>query len=71
MWIEICHATFSYYYQCRFEGITRIFRIILDLSTPGLEIVGRQWRPDVVFIFIRFFSQSWIDDRVSADLSAR
>lgn len=56
-------------WEIRFEAISRIFRIILDVNSPGLDLGGRQWRPDVVFIFVRFFSQCWIDERAEVRLA--
>lgn len=68
---NILNETFKFDvpWEHRFEGITRLFRVILDVNTPGLQIVGRQWRPSVVPIFIKFFTCQLNDESVEVRLA--
>ncbi|KAG8829946.1 hypothetical protein FRC17_005740 [Serendipita sp. 399] len=56
-------------WESRFEVITRLFRVVLDINTPGLEIPGHQWRPSIVPVVVTFFSQLWKDNRVEIRLA--
>ena len=51
--------------QCRFLAVTKLFRIILDVTSPFFRVEDRQWRSCVIDIFYRYFSALWEDDRVS------
>lgn len=56
-------------WEQRFETITRLFRMIIDVNTPGLDIPGRQWRLSLVPVIICFFSRMWKDDRIEVRLA--
>ncbi|KAG8776725.1 hypothetical protein FRC15_011792 [Serendipita sp. 397] len=56
-------------WEIRFEVTTRLFRVLLDINTPGLDIRGHQWRPSVVPVIVAFFSQLWRDNRVEVRLA--
>ncbi|KAG8753658.1 hypothetical protein FRC14_005835, partial [Serendipita sp. 396] len=56
-------------WEIRFEVTTRLFRVLLDINTPGLVIRGHQWRPSVVPVIVAFFSQLWRDNRVEVRLA--
>jgi hypothetical protein len=46
-------------------AVTRLFRIIMDVTSPRFNVEGRQWRPNVVDIFYHYFTCMWADSRVS------
>lgn len=45
-------------------AVTRLFRIILDVTSPDFHVEGRQWRSSIIDIFYHFFRTMWADDRV-------
>ncbi|KAJ7285806.1 hypothetical protein C8J57DRAFT_1431486 [Mycena rebaudengoi] len=45
--------------------LRRLFRIILDVTSPAFNIEGRQWRSSVTEIFYRFFFALWADEKES------
>ena len=46
------------------ETVLRLFRIILDVTSPGFVVEDRQWGPNIIDIFHHFFSSMWTDERV-------
>jgi hypothetical protein len=52
---------------CRsFLAVTRLFRIVLDVTSPFFHVEGRQWRSSVIEVFYRYFGAIWMDERVSS-----
>lgn len=51
-------------WEQRFQALTRIFRIMLDICHPDFYIDGRQWRASIASIFMRFFRCMWEDPKV-------
>ncbi|KAF9246494.1 hypothetical protein BU15DRAFT_40292 [Melanogaster broomeanus] len=43
--------------------LTRLFRIIMDVTSPAFQIEGRQWRPCVLDIFYYCFQSIWLDEK--------
>lgn len=48
----------------RLQTVLRLFRMILDITSPDFTVEDRQWKPSVIDIFFYFFSALWADDRV-------
>lgn len=48
----------------RLQTVSRLFRMILDVTSPAFVVEDRQWQPNVIDIFFYFFSALWTDDRV-------
>jgi hypothetical protein len=45
-------------------AVTRLFRIILDVTSPDFHVEGRQWRSSIIDVFYHFFRAMWADERV-------
>ncbi|RDB21389.1 hypothetical protein Hypma_011626 [Hypsizygus marmoreus] len=45
------------------DAVTRLFRIILDVTSPYFNVENRQWRSSVADIFYFFFSAMWGDQQ--------
>ncbi|KAJ3559109.1 hypothetical protein NM688_g537 [Phlebia brevispora] len=45
------------------ETVLRLFRIILDVTSPAFVVEDRQWGPNVIDVFHYFFSSVWDDER--------
>ncbi|KAF8212196.1 hypothetical protein K438DRAFT_1230880 [Mycena galopus ATCC 62051] len=43
-------------WELRLLAVIRLFRIILDITSPAFNIEGRQWRSSIIEIFYRYFS---------------
>ena len=75
-WEIRCAVTISYFFFCsadgqsRMETVLRLFRVILDVTSPAFVVEDRQWGPNVIDIFHYFFSSMWNDDRVSTHICA-
>ena len=54
----------------RLSGISRLFRIVSDVTSPAFSVEGRQWRSSVIEIFYVFFSTMWMDSSVRSSLRA-
>ncbi|CCM02372.1 uncharacterized protein FIBRA_04467 [Fibroporia radiculosa] len=50
-------------WELRLQAALRLFRIILDVTSPAFNVEGRQWKTSVIQIFDRFFSGIWMDER--------
>ncbi|KAF8522278.1 hypothetical protein BU17DRAFT_44873 [Hysterangium stoloniferum] len=50
-------------WQLRFQAVTRLFRILLDINSPSFEVQDRQWKTSVSDIINHFFCTMWLDDR--------
>ncbi|EKM55576.1 uncharacterized protein PHACADRAFT_256290 [Phanerochaete carnosa HHB-10118-sp] len=50
-------------WEIRLEGILRLFRIVLDVTSTAFVAEGRQWGLSVVDVFYYFFSAMWTDDK--------
>ena len=48
------------------QAITRLFRIIEDVTSPAFVVEDRQWRSSVIDVFRYFFGALWEDERVRA-----
>jgi hypothetical protein len=48
----------------RLLAVIRLFRIILDVTSPAFNIEGRQWRSSIIEVFYRYFFALWADDKV-------
>ncbi|KDQ07904.1 hypothetical protein BOTBODRAFT_180257 [Botryobasidium botryosum FD-172 SS1] len=56
-------------WEIRFQAVTRLFRVILDIKSFEAHIGGRQWHSSIVFIFQYFFPALWQDTREEVRLS--
>lgn len=52
-------------WELRFQAVTRLFRIILDLPNPAFALEDRRWRSSMTEIFYRYFTAIWIDETAS------
>ncbi|KAE9396073.1 hypothetical protein BT96DRAFT_997116 [Gymnopus androsaceus JB14] len=50
-------------WQLRLRAIVRLFRIILDVSSPAFTVEGRQWRSSITDVFYYYFSSLWADEK--------
>ncbi|KAJ7452375.1 hypothetical protein B0H11DRAFT_2327847, partial [Mycena galericulata] len=50
-------------WELRLLAVSRLFRIILDVTSPAFDIEGRQWRSSIIEVFYRYFSALWADEK--------
>ncbi|TFK89146.1 hypothetical protein K466DRAFT_545801 [Polyporus arcularius HHB13444] len=50
-------------WELRMQAITRLFRIIEDVTSPTFVVEDRQWRSSVIDVFRYFFGALWEDER--------
>ncbi|KAH7926319.1 hypothetical protein BV22DRAFT_1063234 [Leucogyrophana mollusca] len=50
-------------WESRLAGLTRLFRIVLDVTSPSFHVEGRQWKSSVLDIFYRCFESMWLDEK--------
>jgi hypothetical protein len=53
-------------WEGRLSAVTRLFRIVLDITNPASEIEGRHWRSSITVVLFFFFKALWTDDKVGA-----
>ncbi|KAF8590616.1 hypothetical protein K439DRAFT_1382139 [Ramaria rubella] len=62
-------------WRVRFQAITQLFQILLDINSPSFNVQDRQWRTSVVDVINHFFSPLWLDScediRLTVDTWAR
>jgi hypothetical protein len=46
--------------------VTRLFRVVLDVTSPDFNVEGRRWRPSIIDVFFYFFSALWADEQVNS-----
>ncbi|GBE81969.1 hypothetical protein SCP_0403450 [Sparassis crispa] len=56
-------------WELRLQAILRLFRIILDVTSPAFSVEDRQWRSTVIDVFYYFFSSLWRDPREEVRLA--
>ncbi|KZV90247.1 hypothetical protein EXIGLDRAFT_720571 [Exidia glandulosa HHB12029] len=57
-------------WELRFQALTRLFRIILDVTNPQFYVDGHQWRAAVAVVFVYFFEALWRDQKETVRLAA-
>ncbi|EJD52997.1 hypothetical protein AURDEDRAFT_180591 [Auricularia subglabra TFB-10046 SS5] len=57
-------------WELRFQALTRLFRIVLDVTNPQFYVDGQQWRSAIATIFVYFFEAMWADERETIKLAA-
>ncbi|KAF7323012.1 hypothetical protein HMN09_00080900 [Mycena chlorophos] len=50
-------------WELRLLAVSRLFRIILDVTSPSFNVEGRQWRSSIIEVFYRFFFALWSDEQ--------
>ncbi|KAF9482782.1 hypothetical protein BDN70DRAFT_800871 [Pholiota conissans] len=55
----------------RLSSITRLFRMISDVTSPAFNVDGRQWRSSVIQIFNSYFSALWADPSEEVRLAVK
>ncbi|KAF9227889.1 hypothetical protein BS17DRAFT_410421 [Gyrodon lividus] len=50
-------------WESRLAGVVRLFRVIMDATSPAFQIEGRQWRSCVLDIFYCCFQSIWTDEK--------
>lgn len=50
-------------WELRLLAVIRLFRIILDVTSPAFNIEGRQWRSSIIEVFYRYFFALWADEK--------
>ncbi|KAF7338262.1 hypothetical protein MVEN_02051500 [Mycena venus] len=62
---ELLHDWFlpSGPWELRLLAVIRLFRIILDVTSPAFSIEGRQWRSSIIEVFYRYFFALWADEK--------
>ncbi|KIK57795.1 hypothetical protein GYMLUDRAFT_228917 [Collybiopsis luxurians FD-317 M1] len=56
--------------ELRLSAIIRLFRIILDVTSPAFIVEGRQWRSSIAEVFYYYFSSLWADEKEEYRLAA-
>lgn len=46
------------------DAITRLFRIILDVTSEAVVVKDKKWRSSLMPVFYRFFSCIWAEEKV-------
>ncbi|KAJ7449837.1 hypothetical protein FB451DRAFT_1286715 [Mycena latifolia] len=57
-------------WELRLLAVIRLFRIILDVTSPAFNIEGRQWRSSIIEVFYRYFFALWADEKEEIRLIA-
>ncbi|KAK7054868.1 hypothetical protein VNI00_003331 [Paramarasmius palmivorus] len=50
-------------WEARLSAVTRLFRIILDITSLALSVEGRQWEASITDVFFYFFRSLWQDEK--------
>ncbi|KAF9075268.1 hypothetical protein BDP27DRAFT_1315801 [Rhodocollybia butyracea] len=50
-------------WELRLAAIVRLFRIILDVTSPAFTVEGRQWRSSITEVFYYYFNSLWTDPK--------
>ncbi|KAH7914698.1 hypothetical protein BJ138DRAFT_1143394 [Hygrophoropsis aurantiaca] len=50
-------------WESRLAGLMRLFRIVLDVTSPSFHVEGRQWKSSVLDIFYYNFESMWLDEK--------
>ncbi|KAJ7128150.1 hypothetical protein C8R43DRAFT_957635 [Mycena crocata] len=50
-------------------AVSRLFRIISDLTSPAFNIKGRQWRSSIIEVFYRYFFALWADEKILSGMA--
>ncbi|KAJ7219313.1 hypothetical protein GGX14DRAFT_435653 [Mycena pura] len=50
-------------WELRLLAVSRLFRIILDVTSASFNIDGRQWRSSIIEVFYRYFVALWADEK--------
>ncbi|KAF8636667.1 hypothetical protein AX17_003473 [Amanita inopinata Kibby_2008] len=58
-------------WEDRLSAVTRLFRIIQDVTNPAFRVEGRHWRSSVTIVFYFYFRSLWYDDREEIRLSVK
>jgi len=56
-------------WETRFQALTRLFRIIMDITHPKFLVDGHKWQASIAPVFQFFFEALWQDNMVSWVLS--
>ncbi|THH16358.1 hypothetical protein EW146_g4274 [Bondarzewia mesenterica] len=48
-------------WSLRLQAVKRLFRMILDITSPAFTLEDRQWRSSTVCIFYHYFTSMWRD----------
>jgi hypothetical protein len=48
----------------RLFALTKLSRVIQDLTNPAFEVEGRHWRSNMTAALYFYFSALWTDDKV-------
>ncbi|KAJ3845083.1 hypothetical protein F5878DRAFT_655339 [Lentinula raphanica] len=57
-------------WKARLSALVRLFRIIMDVTSPAFNVEGRQWRSSITEVFYHYFSTLWIDEKEELRLAA-
>ncbi|KAJ4487923.1 hypothetical protein J3R30DRAFT_3280032 [Lentinula aciculospora] len=57
-------------WELRLSALVRLFRIILDVTSPAFTVEGRQWRSSIAEVFYYYFSSLWSDEKEELRLAA-
>ncbi|KAF8831271.1 hypothetical protein HHX47_DHR1000685 [Lentinula edodes] len=57
-------------WKLRLSALVKLFRIILDVTSPAFTVEGRQWRSTITEVFYYFFSTLWADEKEELRLAA-
>ncbi|EAU88627.2 hypothetical protein CC1G_12019 [Coprinopsis cinerea okayama7 len=59
------------HWERRLRTVTRLARILNDVTSPAFFVDGRQWRSTVAEVFSTFFSLLWKEEKEEIRLSVR
>ncbi|KAJ3801305.1 hypothetical protein GGU11DRAFT_741651 [Lentinula aff. detonsa] len=57
-------------WKLRLSALVRLFRIIMDVTSPAFIVEGRQWRSSIIEVFYYYFSTFWVDEKEELRLAA-
>lgn len=66
---QLCRRLGSDLLDCRLQAMSRLFRVILEVTSPAFNVENRQWRSSVIDVFYIYFTSLWADERVSLTLN--
>jgi hypothetical protein len=53
----------------RLSAVTRLFRVLQDITNPAFEFEGRHWRSSMTVILYFYLELLWTDDKVCVALN--
>ncbi|KAM6500500.1 hypothetical protein JOM56_003514 [Amanita muscaria] len=70
---DICHENLlpSVSWEGRLSAVTRLFRVIQDITHPAFEVEGRHWRSSITVVLYFYFRTLWTDGKEEVRLAVK